>query len=133
MSHLAGTRQARLTKAIQRGKAMAEDAMRETCSVEENQIDGGGDHWVTVASNVPCRITTPGGIGQPLALTESPVLEHVGIWHVHVPIGQAIQIGARILCQSIIYSIIGEKTQRTYPVERVLIAATLHTPGTALP
>lgn len=133
MSHLAGTRQARLTKAIQRGKAMAEDAMRETCVIEENQIDGGGDHWVAVASNVPCRITTPGGIGQPLTLTESSIFEHVGIWHVHVPIGQAIKIGARILCQSITYSITGEKTQRTYPVERVLIATTLHAPGTALP
>lgn len=133
MSYLAGTRQARLTKAIQHGKAMAEDAMRETCSVEENQIDIAGDHWVTVASNVPCRITTPGGIGQPLTLTESAVFEHVGTWHVHVPIGQAIKIGARVLCQSITYSIIGEKTQRTYPVERVLIATTLHTPGAALP
>lgn len=135
MSALTGFRRQRLTAAVVRGTRMAEDAMTQTCTIEENQITAGGqDDWVAVASDVPCRITLP-NTGIPFALSESTsyVFEHIGNWHVHVPISQTVNVGARITCGGIHYLITGQQAQKTYPVERVLLATSLHTPGTPLP
>lgn len=136
MSTRTATRQRLLADAIARGRQMAEDAMTQLCTIEENQIGGNGqDNWQPVASDVKCRITTPGQAGQPLTLGESAgnVLQVTGNWHIHVPISQTVSVGARVECDGLHYLVIGERTQKTYPVERVLLATSLHVPGTALP
>ena len=135
MSTRTAMRQRLLADAVMRGRAMAEDAMTQTCTIEENQIGANGqDNWQFVAGDVKCRVTVPGHM-QPLALGESAsaVFQYTGNWHIHVPIAQAIAVGARVVCDGIHYLLIGEKTQKTYPVERVLLATSLHAPGTDLP
>ena len=136
MSVLTAMRQRLLESAVARGRAMAEDAMTQTCTIQENQIGANGqDNWQPVVTGLKCRITTPGQIGQPLALSESAsaIMQYVGNWHIHVPISQAVAVDARVVCDNIHYLIIGEKTQRTNPVERVLLATSLHRSGSDLP